>query len=300
MNRSSLSAVIFRSNSLLFPDGEIILANSVRVVSESAVSIVAKKRVSKKFVSSDSEFVRSTVIGDDFVGDFDPVSDGGHGIIVRHGQADAFVRAEQVVAALFFWVAAVDFSRALVDINTNAVSTMLVSSDTGADVASLSVVAIFERAAWAGSALVNIDTVAIVVSFIAAVADWQADRANSLSSRSAWWIDSKGDASALGSSTVWVVDDGAMRMFALTRLLRGRHPSAAGFAVAVEGRATHSRRTAELVSRKVGERIATNGVRGGPFNFDFEASHPDPNSFFSLSRGIANKFGFAAAVIWFD
>ena len=113
---------------MLFPNGEIVLADSLSVVRGSAVDIVAEKGVSKKFVSSDSEFVSSAVISDDFVGHFDPVSDSGHGFIVRHRQADAFVRTDQVVASLFFWVTGVDSSGALVDISTDSISSSFVSA----------------------------------------------------------------------------------------------------------------------------------------------------------------------------
>ena len=207
-------------------------------------------------------------------------------------------RADCICACFSCISASVKPSSAFIYIDAGSRAVSGVAIDAGAEVASLSIVAIFNSTAWTGNALVDIYAVAISISFIAAVTDWKTDGANSLGSRIAWWVDTKSHTLSLGSSTVWIVHHDAMRMFSLACLCGCWEPRASGFSIAVEGCTSHSCRTTELVSGNIGERIATNRVGGGPFNNDFEAWYPNPNSFFALCRRFSTKRRFAEAVIW--
>ena len=127
-------------------------------------------------------------------------------------------RADCICACFSCSSASVKPSSAFIYIDACSCAVGGVAIDAGAEVASRSVIAVFDSTARAGSALVDIDAVAISISFIAAVTDWQTDGANSLGSRIAWWVDAKSHTLSVGSSTIWIVDHNAMRMFSLSCL----------------------------------------------------------------------------------
>ena len=120
-----LSADDLGSFGLLFPNGEVVSADARRIVTSCAVGIVALERVSDQLVSSDCEFISSVVIGDYFGSHIDPFSDGLHGLIVRHGQADAFKCSGMVLASFLLWVASVGSSSTLVDVDANSVVSLV-------------------------------------------------------------------------------------------------------------------------------------------------------------------------------